>query len=94
MFEIRFDGPDTILLHGRLDASHEATTEAFFAELESSVVVDFAELRYIGSNGLGVLFAAHKRLLDSGERMRLVNLNPHIREVFKLAGFDTIFEIE
>lgn len=94
MFEIRFDGTDRVTLNGRLDASCEATTESFLAAVERSVVVDFAELRYIASNGLGLLFATHKRLLDNGERMRLVNLNPHIREVFKLAGFDTIFDIE
>lgn len=94
MFEIRFDGPDTIVLDGRLDASHEATTETFLAQIDHSVVFDFANLKYIASNGLGLLFATQKRLLDRGEGLKLVNLNPHIREVFRLAGFDTIFDIE
>jgi len=94
MFEIRFEGTDTVILEGRLDASHEESTEAFLTGLESSAVIDFQKLQYIASNGLGLLFATHKRLADQGDRLRLVNLNPHIREVFRLAGFDTIFEID
>lgn len=94
MFAIRFDGPDTIRLEGRLDASAEVEAATFLDSLERSVVLDFTELKYIASNGLGILFAAHKRLLENGERMRLVNLNSHIEYVFELAGFDTIFEIE
>jgi anti-anti-sigma factor len=94
MFEIRFDGPETIVLDGRLDASHETTTESFLAKVDHSVVLDFASLRYIASNGLGLLFATQKRLLDRGQELKLINLNPHIREVFRLAGFDPIFHIE
>lgn len=94
MFEIRFEGPDTVRLDGRLDASHEASTEEFLSSIDRSVVLDFSNLRYIASNGLGLIFATHKRLLDQGHALRLVGLNPHIREVFRIAGFDTIFDIE
>ena len=94
MFEIRFDGPDRILLSGRFDAAQEEVAEAFLNAVEGSAVIDFTKLSYIASNGLGLLFATHKRLLDAGEALKLVNLNPHLREVYKLTGFDTIFEIE
>ena len=33
-------------------------------------------------------------LTDKGRALTLANLNPHIREVFRIAGFDNIFEIE
>lgn len=94
MFEIRHAGPGRIELVGRLDATHEAVVEAFLNRLEQSATVDFARLTYIASNGLGLLFAAQKRLNGKGEELTLVNLNPHIREVFGLAGFDTIFTID
>jgi anti-anti-sigma regulatory factor len=41
-----------------------------------------------------VLLATQKRLGDAGHQLRLKHMNRHIREVFKYAGFDTIFEIE
>ncbi|MDH3286047.1 MAG: STAS domain-containing protein [Acidobacteriota bacterium] len=94
MFEICFRGEDTVVLSGRLDASHEAVAESFLAALDRSMTVDFDELKYIGSNGLGLLFAAQARLLEKGESLKLINLNEHLRYVFRLGGFDTIFQIE
>ena len=44
--------------------------------------------------GLGLLFATQKRLTDQNRELTLANLNPHIREVFRIAGFDNIFKID
>jgi len=94
MFEIRETEPGRVELIGRLDATHELTAETFLDEIETSTKVDCSQLKYIASNGLGLLFAAQKRLSDVGAGLTLINLSPHIREVFRLAGFDTIFVIE
>jgi anti-anti-sigma factor len=51
-------------------------------------------LTYISSAGLGLLFATQKRLVDTGDALELINLNPHIREIFQIAGFDNIFVID
>jgi anti-anti-sigma factor len=56
--------------------------------------VDFGELKYISSAGLGLLFSAQRRLVDRGCGLKLVNLSPHLREIFVIAEFDRIFEIE
>jgi anti-anti-sigma factor len=93
MLEITTDDDGTIRLRGRLDASQvDAATDAL-ARVASSCTVDFSELTYISSAGLGLLFATQRRLVDAGMGLRLTNLNPHIREVFRIAGFDRIFEI-
>ena len=44
--------------------------------------------------GLGILLATQKRLMASGQGLKLLNLNPHILEIFEMAGFTRIFEIE
>ena len=93
MFEITTSEDSTIRLRGRFDASQLETAAAVFDRVDRSCVVDFEELRYISSAGLGLLFATQRRLVDAGEGLRLVNLNPHILEVFRIAGFDRIFEI-
>ena len=92
MFEIEVNG-DVVRLSGRLDAAEADKAADVLSEIESSAVVDFEELAYISSAGLGVLFAAQKRLLAAGMGLKLINLNPHIREVFSIAGFDSVFEI-
>jgi anti-anti-sigma factor len=93
MFEIERNTDDAISLHGRFDASQVPRAAEVLDQITGSCVVDFAELSYISSAGLGLLFATQKRLVDGGAALKLVNLNPHIRELFSIAGFDHIFEI-
>ena len=56
-------------------------------------VVEMGGLDYISSAGLGVLLKTQKRAMATGKGLRLVNANRHIRDIFKYAGFDRIFEI-
>ena len=93
MFDIKRDENGTISLNGRLDASQVDTARAVFNQVAGSCQVDFAELSYISSAGLGLLFGTQKRLVDGGGSLTLINLSPHIREIFQIAGFDNIFEI-
>ena len=93
MFEITRDDEGTISLNGRLDASQVDSARAVFDQVTESCRIDFAGLSYISSAGLGLLFGTQKRLVDSGGGLTLVNLSPHIREIFQIAGFDNIFEI-
>ena len=94
MFEITRDNSGRVHLHGRFDAAQIAGAKDVLSLVDDSCVVDFAELSYISSAGLGLLFATQKRLVDQGRALTLANLNPHIREVFRIAGFDNIFEID
>ena len=93
MFEIQHSTNGTIHLRGRLDASQVENAEVVFDQVVESCVIDFAELKYISSSGLGLIFATHKRLVDQGSALTLINLNPHIREVFEITGFHHIFEL-
>jgi anti-sigma B factor antagonist len=93
MFEIE-RASDTIRFRGRLDASQVDRATEMLDQIVDSCVIDFAELKYISSAGLGALFATQRRLIDDGKALTLVNLSPHIREIFSIAGFDHIFEIE
>ncbi len=94
MFEIKHSPDGAVLLHGRFDASQIEAAKAVFEGITGSCTMDFQNLSYISSAGLGLLFATQKRLVDNGEAITLVNLNPHIREIFSIAGFDNIFAIK
>lgn len=94
MFEFRIAGDGQILLSGRLDASQSEQAKREFDKITASSVVNLKDLEYISSAGLGVLFATQKRLKDVGQSLKLINMNQHIRDVFRYARFDLIFEIE
>jgi len=94
MLEIEQGGDGNIHLLGRFDAAEVDNARGVFDRIVDSCVVDFDGLTYISSAGLGLLFATQKRLVDGGGALTLVNLNPHIREIFHIAGFDKIFEIK
>ncbi len=93
MFETRLAG-DRLQLIGRLDASQVEVAREAMNRINTSSVVDFGELEYISSAGLGMLLGIQKRLMESGGTLKLINMNRHIREIFRMAGFDRIFVIE
>jgi anti-sigma B factor antagonist len=94
MFEIRLGQQGEVICEGRLDASQAAKAQAFLDALTAPHVVDLAAMEYISSAGLGVLLRTQKRALQTGGGLRLINVNRHIRDIFRYSGFDRIFEIE
>jgi len=94
MFDISLGPAGEVVLKGRMDASVCAQAQAFLDALEQPRVVDFSGLEYISSAGLGVLLKTQKRLMASGGGLKLVNVNNHIRDIFRFSGFDKIFVIE
>jgi anti-anti-sigma factor len=94
MFEIRLGGNGEVICEGRLDAAQAAKAQGFLDALPAPTVIDLARLEYISSAGLGVLLKTQKRVLQTGGGLKLVNVNRHIRDIFKYSGFDRIFHIE
>lgn len=94
MFSIEVKPNREIVISGRLDASQTDKARAVLDTITDSAEVNFQGLEYISSAGLGVLFAAQKRLKQSGKGLKLTHLNGYVRDVFRLARFDLIFEIE
>lgn len=93
MLEIERRGDGTLGLVGRLDAAQAPRMQAALDALTGAARLDFSRLEYVSSAGLGVLLRAQKRLGAQGG-LTLVNVNPHILDVFRYSGFDQIFRIE
>ncbi len=94
MFSITVGDGGEILLAGRFDASHVDEAKEVLAGVRTSSRVNFKDLDYISSAGLGVLLMTQKRLNESGQSLILVNMNKLIRDVFRIARFDLVFRIE
>ena len=94
MFEIAQGEDGRIVFSGRLDAAQCAKAQAFLDAEADPREFDFAALEYISSAGLGLLLRAHKRVMGSGGKLRLINVNNHIFDIFRYSGFDQLFEVE
>lgn len=93
MLEIRLGEQDEIIMAGRFDASQEQRVQSFLDALKQPRILDCRDLEYISSAGLGVLLSTQKRLMPLGGGLKLVNMNKHVRDVFRYSGLDRIFEI-
>lgn len=94
MLKIIIDANNNVILSGRFDASQEDKAKEVFDRVQESCSVDFKNLDYISSVGLGILLSVQKRLNQAGHEIKLINMNDHIRDVFQYAGFNYIFKIE
>lgn len=94
MFDIGLGDDGRIVCSGRLDAAQCEKAQSFMDTVEDARTLDFAELEYISSAGLGVLLKTQKRLAGTGAGLKIVNVNNHIKDVFRYSGFNAIFDIE
>lgn len=94
MFDIGFSDQGNVVVSGRLDAANAENALAFLDKVKEQCVIDMGSLEYISSAGLGVLLRTHKRMMAGGSGLKLVNVSPHIRDIFTYSGFDKLFEIE
>jgi len=93
MFEIDFGNEGEVIVTGRLDAAQAEKAQRFLDQVPTPRVLDMRRLEYISSAGLGVLLKTQKRLMASGEGLKLINVNHHISEVLRYSGFDKLFEV-
>jgi anti-sigma B factor antagonist len=94
MLQIEYGDGGQVVIAGRLDAAQSAAAQSFLDKVTGEVTVDCAKLEYISSAGLGVLLKTQKRLMAASGKLRLVEVNRHLRDIFMYSGFDQIFEIQ
>jgi anti-sigma B factor antagonist len=93
VFAITIGDTGEVKLSGRFDAARADEAGRKFESITETCTIDMADLDYISSAGLGILLSVHKRLLDSGHRMTLKNMNPHIRRILQISGLDKVFAV-
>jgi anti-sigma B factor antagonist len=59
----------------------------------SHIVLDLGKVSHIDSTGLGVLAALHASARKMGAEIKLVNLNPRLREVLGITRLLTMLEV-
>jgi anti-sigma B factor antagonist len=59
----------------------------------ANILVDLSETKFIDSSGLSVFTKAYQISQDVGAQITLVSPQPPVRKVFKLTGFEKVFNI-
>jgi anti-anti-sigma factor len=77
-----------------LDAAQVGKAEKVLSQVEGSAVCDLGGLDYISSAGLGVFVKTQLRLQSKGHALRLVNVQPRVRPIFRYAHLEETFGIE
>lgn len=60
---------------------------------EPNVLIHFGRVSFMSSSALGMLIRIHKKCKEFKIALKLSNISPNIREVFKITGLEKIFEI-
>ncbi len=99
--DISSDGGDAVVaVRGELDVLTAPflweRIEPELAGITGKLVLDFAELSFIDSMGLGVIVRAQSRLRgETSERQIVVrHLNAHARKVFEITGLDRVLDVQ
>lgn len=91
---------DAVVLHvrGELDERTAPTLRQRLDRLIEDrrirhLVLDFRQLTFIDSSGLGVLLGRYRRLQQRGGRMALVRPAAHVRAVLELSGVPRLIPV-
>ena len=86
-----------INLKGFLDAHTAPTLENNFTQLiennKYKIVVNFEDLAYISSAGLGVFMAYIESIRENKGDIKLTNMSDKVFNIFDLLGFPLLYEI-
>jgi anti-sigma B factor antagonist len=86
-----------INLKGYLDAHTAPKLENNFTQLidenKYKIVVNFNDLAYISSAGLGVFMAYIEKIRENKGDIKLSNMSEKVYNIFDLLGFPLLYEI-
>lgn len=90
------DGSTAILrIHGEITGGSEPPVMAAYAEAGDarSIVLDFSQLEYMNSSGIGLLVTLLVRTQRAGQHLLAVGLTEHYRQILSLTRLDEAIAI-
>jgi anti-anti-sigma factor len=86
-----------VVVDGRLDQMQnselETSLNGLLAAGQTQLIVDLTDTHYINSGGLRCLVAAWRKARQQDGDLFICGLNPRLKEVFTMVGFDQVFNI-
>jgi len=97
---IRVDKGDLktmVYLSGSIDIngaeSLKQSLNQILNEGAKEVVIDFEEVTFIGSSGIGKLLLFYKNVTSKGCKVKIINLNKELKALFKAIKLDKLFNL-
>jgi len=77
-------------IHGEITGASEPPMMAAYAQADgaTSIVLDFSQLDYMNSGGIGLLVTLLVRTQRAGQRLMAVGLSDHYRQILALTRLD------
>jgi len=60
----------------------------------TTFVIDLQDVSVMNSSGIGVLIKTRDEITKKGKKIKLINLQPLMNDIFTRMRLDTLFEIE
>jgi anti-sigma B factor antagonist len=83
---VHLDGVRTVRCEGEIDLATRDQLRDFLADQAGTVELDFGELAFLESVGVGVLVATANRLRADGGSLRIRRPQAHVRTVLEVVG--------
>ncbi|UCH93026.1 MAG: STAS domain-containing protein [Candidatus Aminicenantes bacterium] len=87
----------TVYLSGSIDIPGAETLKKTFNQIAENnpreVCIDFDDVNFIGSSGIGKLLLFYKKFTSKGGKVQILNLNKEIKALFKAIKLDKLFNI-
>ncbi len=84
-------------IKGRVDTVNSSALEGevnqVFDSGEKNLIFDCSHMDYISSSGLRVFLVTQKKVTPINGKLYLCNMQPAIREIFRISGFSNLFRI-
>jgi anti-sigma B factor antagonist len=94
--DVTRDGSTAILrIHGEITGGSEPPIMAAYAQAGDarSIVLDFGQLEYMNSGGIGLLVTLLVRTQRAGQKLLAVGLSEHYRQILALTRLDEAIAI-
>ena len=91
VFEVRRHGPAGVVdIRGNVTAGSEEVLMSAYAEVGDAavIVLNFTELSYMNSGGIGLLVTLLVRANRRSQRLLAYGLSDHYRQIFELTRLD------
>jgi anti-anti-sigma factor len=76
-----------------LDQCYREIVDVLNKTEESYALLHFGRVTFMSSSALGMLIRVHKKCKEFKIALKLCNISPDIREVFKITGLEKVFDI-
>lgn len=93
--EIYLDKKNNLVkIKGEIDLNNSKTLKKEIQNIDSNnIVLDFSDVSYLDSAGIGVLISIHKDLQSKSGSLEIINLDKKMKELFDMVGLSKLMHI-